>query len=121
LVSSRSTLFDPQMPADFPERMRKTADFYAVWLGERFDVVYPGIIETEADAHRVADELASQQLDLVVVAPTMAMPPAWLSLPACSAAAPILIWNALTARALGSSLTLGCYQTVANETGIGTT
>jgi hypothetical protein len=111
LVCARSTLFDPQMPSDFPALMRKVADDYLQFLQQRFDVIYPGLIETSSDAERVHCALTDERLDLLVVAPTMAVPPG-LVLPAISAAeTPVLPWNALTRSDLGS----GPTQTQATE------
>lgn len=94
LVSVRFTLFDAQMEAGFPERMRAHVDRSAQILGQAFDVVRSPLIENEADASTVAEQLAGEQLDAIVFAPTMAAPPAYMQTALSGVDAPLLIWNA---------------------------
>jgi hypothetical protein len=44
LVSARFTLFDAQMPAEFPRRMRDRVASCVTWLSERFEVVPPTLL-----------------------------------------------------------------------------
>src|SRR5579864_1480604 len=105
LLSARFTLFDPQMPADFPRRMREVADSHRRFLQQRFDVICPDLIETPAHAQEACSVLAGEHLDLLVIAPTMAVPPALLLPPVSATSAPVLLWNALNRTHLGSELT----------------
>src|SRR5579871_2724754 len=105
LLCARFTLFDPQMPPEFPARMREAAAGYHAWLQQRFETVYPGLVESSVDAEQAGKLLASERLDLLVIAPTMAVPPGLLQ-PAISAtSAPVLLWNCLNRDALGTHLT----------------
>ena len=94
LVSVRFTLFDAQMEAGFPERMRGHVDRSAEILSEAFEVVRTPLIEEEADAVAVRDLLAGERLDAVVFAPTMAAPPSYAQTALSRTDAPLLIWNA---------------------------
>lgn len=105
LVTVRFALFDPQMPAGFPDRMRAHASRSAALLREHFDVVETGLIESEDDARRAAALLSAEALDAVVFAPTMAAPPSYAALALKGSAAPLVIWNAPSIRRLGSGLT----------------
>jgi len=99
LVSVRFRLFDGQMPPEFPARMQERAWRYAALLGERFDVVYPGLIEDDGSAHAAAEALARERLDAIVFAPTMAAPPSFGAAVLRACPVPTVIWNpAETAR-----------------------
>jgi L-arabinose isomerase len=104
LISVRFGLFDPQMPSDFPARMRQRARAFADRLGEWFDVVAPPLIESEADAAAVRTALANERLDAIVFAPTMAAPPSFAAIALADAAAPLVLWNAVQVASLGDGL-----------------
>lgn len=105
LLSVRFAMFDAQMPPDFPARMRAHAARSAEVLGDVFDVVAPELIEDEAGARRVADELGAAALDAVVFAPAMAAPPSYAAIALESTTAPLVIWNAPAVARLADGLT----------------
>lgn len=94
LVTARFTLFDPQMPAEFPARMRAHASRSAEILARFADVVALPLIESVADAEAVAANLAGQRLDAVVFAPAMAAPPSFADVALASVGVPLVLWNA---------------------------
>lgn len=94
LVSVRFTLFDAQMAADFPARMRAHAARSADVLEPYFDVLRLPLIESEPDARQVAERLAAEEFDAVVFAPAMAAPPSYAALALGEIEAPLVIWNA---------------------------
>jgi L-arabinose isomerase len=104
LVAPRYTFFDPHMRPGFAERVRAGGPRCAALLAQWFDVVDPGVIETEADAARANEVLRAAQLDAVVYAPTMAVP-APLALRALEDLdAPLVLWNAVPVRQMGDDL-----------------
>ena len=105
LVSVRFGLFDAQMPPDFPARMRAHAARSAAVLGAAFDVLAPDLIEDEAGARRVRDELAGERPDAVVFAPAMAAPPSYAAIALERTTAPLVIWNAPSVGRLPDGLT----------------
>ena len=105
LVSVRFGLFDPQMPPEFPARMRAHASRSAEVLRSEFDVIAPDLIEDEVDAHRVRDELGAAQFDAVVFAPAMAAPPSYASIALDGTTSPLVIWNAPSVARLAEGLT----------------
>ena len=68
------------------------------------DVVATPLIESEADAERVAAQLAGERLDAVVFAPAMAAPPSFAAVALGSVDAPLVIWNAPTIERLPDDL-----------------
>ncbi len=94
VVSVRFILFDPQMGPDFPARMRAHAARSAAILREGFDVIETPLIESEADAARVADIVEAARPEAVVFAPAMAAPPSYADIAVSRTTAPIVIWNA---------------------------
>jgi len=105
LVSVRFGLFDAQMPPDFPARMHAHAARSAEVLGTAFDVLAPGLIEDEAGARRVRDELAGARLDAIVFAPAMAAPPSYAAIALERTTSPLVIWNAPAVARLPDGLT----------------
>lgn len=104
LLSVRFSLFDPQMPADFPERMRAHAQRAEQILARHFDVLSTGVIEDEAGATEAAKRLAGERLDAVVFAPAMAAPPSYADIALRGCTAPLVIWNAPAVSELGGDL-----------------
>lgn len=104
LVSVRFTLFDPQMGPDFPARMRAHAARSTEILGGFADVVATPLIESEADAEAVAEQLVGETLDAVVFAPAMAAPPSFADRALAPVDAPIVIWNAPSIEKLAEDL-----------------
>jgi L-arabinose isomerase len=94
LLSVRFTMFDPQMDAGFPQRMREHAARSAELLRSRFDVIECPLIERLDDARSVAGRLRSTPPDVVVFAPAMAAPPSFAAEALAGVDAPIVIWNA---------------------------
>lgn len=94
LVTVRFTLFDPQMGADFPSRMRAHAERSAAILGTFAEVVSPPLIEDDAGAAAVAETLSRERLDAVVIAPAMAAPPSYAARVLAAVDAPVVLWNA---------------------------
>lgn len=79
----------------FAERVRAVGTRCAALLGEHFELVYPGVLETEADAANARRHLAAQPLDAVVVAPTMAVPAPVVLAALEGIDAPLVLWNAV--------------------------
>jgi L-arabinose isomerase len=104
LVSVRFTMFDTQMPADFPARMRAHAARSAELLRKRFDVTECPLIETLDDAAAVAANLAGVPPDAIVFAPAMAAPPSLAAAALSATVAPLVIWNAPAIRHLPNDL-----------------
>jgi L-arabinose isomerase len=104
LVSVRFTMFDAQMPADFPGRMRARAARSAELLRARFDVAEFPLIESLDDATAVAAMLAREPPDAIVFAPAMAAPPSFADAALSSTLAPLVIWNAPAIRQLPDDL-----------------
>ncbi|CAN5568067.1 hypothetical protein BH20CHL6_BH20CHL6_10120 [soil metagenome] len=104
LVSVRFSLFDPQLPADFPDRMRAHARRSEEILARHFEVLSTGVIEDEAGAAQAAQRLAGDRLDAVVFAPAMAAPPSYADIALRDCTAPLVIWNAPAISDLGTDL-----------------
>lgn len=104
LVSVRFTLFDGQMGADFPTRMRAHSARSAALLGEHFDVVEMPLIESEANAASVARQLWTERPDAIVFAPAMAAPPTYAGVALGASDAPVVVWNAPSVLALPDDL-----------------
>jgi L-arabinose isomerase len=104
LVSVRFTMFDEQMPATFPARMRAHGARSAELLRSRFDVIEYPLIESMDDAGRVADDLAREDVAAVVFAPAMAAPPSFADRALSGLDVPLVIWNAPSMRHLGTDL-----------------
>lgn len=104
IVSVRFTLFDPQMGPDFPARMQNHMARSAAILGKEFDVVETPLIESEADAARVAALLEAEAPEAVVFAPAMAAPPSYAEIALSRTTAPIVVWNAPAIRRLPDDL-----------------
>lgn len=94
LVAVRFKLFDAQMGPEFPSRMRAHVDRSASILEGHFDVLRTPLIEEDDDAARVAEQLAGEQLDAIVLAPAMAAPPSFARTALGRTDAPLVIWNA---------------------------
>lgn len=94
LVSVRFRLFDAQMGAAFPARMRAHMERSATILEGAFDVVRTPLIEDDEGARAVAAVLAAEHLDAIVFAPAMAAPPSYARSALAASDAPLVIWNA---------------------------
>jgi L-arabinose isomerase len=68
-------------------------------------VVAPELIEDEAGARRVADDLSRAAFDAVVFAPAMAAPPSYPAIALEHTRAPLVIWNAPAVTRLDDGLT----------------
>jgi L-arabinose isomerase len=104
LLSVRFTMFDPQMDADFPQRMRNHAARSADLLRSRFDVVECPLVEGLDDARTAAEVLRSASPDVIVFAPSMAAPPSFATEALAGTDAPIVIWNAPSPQMLAADL-----------------
>jgi L-arabinose isomerase len=104
-VSVRFTLFDREMPPDFPERMHRSGQRFADILARHFEVVYPGLIEDEEGGRRANRILSTQPLDAAVFAPAMAAPPSFAAAALDGLDVPVVIWNAPDTARLGIDLT----------------
>ncbi len=93
LLAPRYTFFDAQMLPGFADRVRSVGARCASLLGDAFELVYPGVIETEADAAAARAAFAAAPLDAVVIAPTMAMPAPLVLEALGDCAAPLVLWN----------------------------
>jgi L-arabinose isomerase len=104
LLSVRFTMFDPQMEAGFPRRMRDHASRSASLLRARFDVVECPLVEGLDDARAAAEILRATSPDVVVFAPSMAAPPSFAIEALAGVEAPVVIWNAPSPRRLAEDL-----------------
>jgi L-arabinose isomerase len=104
VVSVRFTMFDAQMAAEFPARMRAHAARSADLLRGRFEVIECPLIETAEDAAVVASILERERPEAVVFAPTMAAPPSLADAALSVSGAPLVIWNAPSIRHLPTDL-----------------
>lgn len=117
LVTVRFTLFDPQMGPEFSARMRQHAARSAAILRDEFDVIETPLIESEEDAAKVADFLATAAPEAVVFAPAMAAPPSYGEIALSRTSAPIVIWNAPAIRRLPDDLRQG--EATVHSTSVG--
>lgn len=117
----RFTLFDAHMRPGFVERMRSAGPRYAELLDRWFDVVFPGVVESDEDAARAGQQLAEGGIDALVFAPAMAAPPSFGKIASDAVPhAPVVIWNAVPvhrmaadlsqAEATENSTTVGCIM-----------
>lgn len=122
LLAARFTFFDPHMLPGFAERVRGIGDRCAEALREHVDLVYAGVVETEADAARARDVLSGERLDAVIYAPTMAVPAPLVLTALERVTAPLVVWNAIPvlrmaddlsqAEATENSTTVACLMLV---------
>ena len=105
LLTVRFTLFDREMPPEFPGRMRAHAARSAEILREHFDVIETGVVEDDEGAAQAHDLLERERLDAIVFAPTMAAPPSFAVRALAGSNVPVVIWNAPSIRELGPGLT----------------
>src|SRR3954452_16342322 len=104
LVSMRFTLFDAQMPPDFRVRQEQAVARLAALLGQEFEVVETGLLQSDEEARRANELLRSSGLDAVVLAPAMAAPPSHGALATEGLEAPLVLWNAPLVERLGPDL-----------------
>ena len=104
LVSVRFTMFDAQMPADFPARMRAHAARSAELLRARFEVTEFPLIESIDHAAAVAAMLSREPPNAIVFAPAMAAPPSFADAALSATVAPLIIWSAPAIRHLPDDL-----------------
>jgi L-arabinose isomerase len=117
LVTVRYTLFDAEMGADFPARMRAHRARSIELLEPHFEVVAPPLIENEADAVVAESLLAAAKPSAVVFAPTMAAPPSYAARALGGSDTPVVIWNAPSILSLPDDLSQA--QATVNSTTIG--
>lgn len=94
LLAVRFTLFDAQMGADFPARMRAHRDRSIALLEPHFEVIAPPIVESDADGDTAAALFSEARPDAIVFAPAMAAPPSHAIRALAGFEAPLVIWNA---------------------------
>jgi L-arabinose isomerase len=105
LVSVYFGLFDEQMRPEFRRECEALASAYAECLGERWKVVHPGLIASEADGDRANEVFRAERPAALVFAPTMAAPPSYGARAIHELAAPIIIWNAPKVATIDRDLT----------------
>ncbi|MDA2980064.1 MAG: hypothetical protein O3B42_09930, partial [Actinomycetota bacterium] len=93
LVTPAFRLFDDQMPSTFRTALERRAASTREVLAQWSDVVHDGLVSDLADAEKVNRHLKTSDLDVIVVAPTMASPPAYSAAAIEGVRAPVLIWN----------------------------
>lgn len=93
LLTPYFAFFDDRFPRSFRARQESYAKTLATRLAHQgITVVYLGLCSTDQEARRQGTILAVSDLDAVVVAPTMAVPPAYV-LPAIEACdKPVILW-----------------------------
>jgi L-arabinose isomerase len=116
LVCPYFTLFDQEMPGLRGSR-EQAARGYGETLSEHFDVVFPGLVTSDQDAHRANDTLRAEELDAIVLAPSMAAPPSFGLSALESIEVPLVVWNAPTTTRLADDLTQAAAT--ANSTQVG--
>jgi hypothetical protein len=98
-------MFDDIMPPTFRREKEAVGEEVAGMLAAFADVEYPGIVANEATAASLAQRWHDQDLDAVVLFPTMASPPLYSWRIVQALAAPILIWNGHLIREIHDSFT----------------
>lgn len=96
LVALYFDLFDRTMPPSYREEKEQLARRVASILGGFAHVHYPGLIANAAQAARAGAQLAEEELDGILIYPTMAAPPGFAWDAVASLKAPILVWNGHT-------------------------
>jgi len=105
LVALYFDMFDDIMPPTFRREKEAVGEEVAGMLAAFADVEYPGIVANEATAASLAQRWHAQDLDAVVLFPTMASPPLYSWRIVQALAAPILIWNGHLIREIHDSFT----------------
>lgn len=94
LLSVRFNLFDSQMGADFPARMRAHRARSIALLEPHFEVIAPPLVENDMDGEEAAALFREARPDAIVFAPAMAAPPSYAVRAVADCDAPVVIWNA---------------------------
>ncbi len=105
VVSAYFPLFEAQMPAGFRDDRARVARTLAESLRGEFEIVDAGMLASEADGDRVNATLRQARPDVVVYAPTMAVPPSYAMHALAAIDAPLVVWNALLIDRLPPGLT----------------
>ena len=107
LVSVYFGLFDEQMRAGFRADQERAARGYADLLAAHLDVeiVYPGLLSSDADADRANEVFRSSGPNVLVFAPSMAAPPSYAMRAIEGLDAPVVVWNAPAVDRLPADLT----------------
>lgn len=105
IVSVYFGLFDEQMRPEFRAECEALGNAYAQTFAERWDVVYPGLIDSEVEGERANAVFRSEHPDVLIFAPTMAAPPSYAARAVHGLDAPIVIWNAPKAANFDRDLT----------------
>lgn len=112
LLSVYFSLFDEQMPPAFRSQLEAAAASYRDALARRFDVVFPGVVASDAEGRAAGETFRRAEIDVVVFAPTMAAPPSYAaSALSLNPDVPMVVWNAPLVDTLESDLD----QTKAHE------
>lgn len=104
LVTPAFRLFDDQMPATFRTALERRAASMRDVLAQCSEVVHSGLVSDLADAEKAKRQLKAYDVDVIVIAPTMAAPPAYSAAAIVGIQAPILIWNTNDADTLPADL-----------------
>jgi L-arabinose isomerase len=105
IVSVYFGLFDEQMRTGFRAECEALADSYAKTFAGRWDVVYPGLIDSDVEGERAKEVFRSERPTVLVFAATMAAPPSYAARAVDGLDAPIVIWNAPKAATFNRDLT----------------
>jgi hypothetical protein len=70
LLSVAFSLFDAQMPAGFRTGLERTAERYREVLEQHFDVVFPGLVDSEESGRRARDAFDRAELSAIVFVPS---------------------------------------------------
>jgi L-arabinose isomerase len=119
LVSVYFSLFDEQMRAGFREEQERLADGYAELLADQLgaEVVYPGLLASDADGDRANELFRSSPPNVLVFAPSMAAPPSYAIRALDGIDAPVVVWNAPAVKRLPGDLTQA--EATENSTQVG--
>lgn len=93
-LSAYFGMYDDVMPAGFRDMQLAAASRSRAMLESEFDILDFGMVTSESEGRKAGDQIRREELDVIVYAPTMVAPPAWIMRVLDEVRAPIVIWNA---------------------------
>lgn len=104
LVTPSFRLFDEQMPASFRAELLNRAERFRAILERDFDVMHWGLVSDSRDAREAGEHLRAGEIQVAVVAATMAAPPSYSQEVTRGLDVPTVIWNTATTQRLEAGL-----------------